>query len=73
MRSILEQVEKVEAIEGEKLTETTFHQRNSKRADYEILKKASVNVFGVGAIGSEIADCMAKAGTGRLTLLMTKF
>ncbi|MEK7719503.1 MAG: ThiF family adenylyltransferase, partial [Bacteroidota bacterium] len=68
MRSILEQFEKVEAIEGEKLTETTFHQRNSKRADYEILKKASVNVFGVGAIGSEIADCMAKAGTGRLTL-----
>lgn len=68
IRSILEQFEKVEAIEGEKLTETSFHQRNSKRADYEILMKASVNVFGVGAIGSEIADCMAKAGTGRLIL-----
>jgi integrative and conjugative element protein (TIGR02256 family) len=68
MRNILDQFEEVEAIEGEKLTETTFHLRNSKRADYKILKKTSVNVFGVGAIGSEIADCMAKAGTGKLLL-----
>jgi len=68
MLSILERFEKLEAIEGEKLTEATFHQRNSKRADYEILRKACVNVFGVGAIGSEVADCMAKAGTGRLIL-----
>ena len=68
MRNILEQYEKVEAIEGEKLTETSFHQRNSNRADYDILKNVSVNVFGVGAIGSEIADCLAKAGTGQLML-----
>ncbi len=64
----LGQYEKVEAIEGEKLTEETYHQRNSKRADYDILKKATVNILGVGAIGSEIADIMAKAGTGNLVL-----
>ena len=66
--SRLGQYEKVEAIEGEKLTEETYHLRNSKRADYDILKEAAVNIFGVGAIGSEIADCMAKAGTGTLVL-----
>jgi integrative and conjugative element protein (TIGR02256 family) len=66
--SRLDQYEKVEAIECEKLTEVTYHQRNSKRADYNILKEAVVNIFGVGAIGSEIADCMAKAGTGTLVL-----
>jgi integrative and conjugative element protein (TIGR02256 family) len=65
---MLKQYERVEAIRGEKVTEQTFHQRNSKRADYEILKKACLNIFGVGAIGSEIADCMAKAGTGNIAL-----
>lgn len=60
---------KVEAVRGEKVSETTFHQRNSKRADYEILKTSHLNIFGVGAIGSEIADCMAKAGTGEVTLV----
>lgn len=68
MPFILDSYEKVEAIEGEKLTEESFHQRNSKRADYSILKNMSVNVMGVGAIGSEIADCIAKAGIGRITL-----
>jgi len=60
--------ENVEAIEGEKLTEETYHQRNSKRADYNILKNKSINIFGVGAIGSEIADCIAKAGIGNIAL-----
>ncbi len=68
MPLILDSYEKVEAIEGEKITEDTFHQRNSKRADYGILKNACVNVMGVGAIGSEIADCIAKAGIGRIFL-----
>jgi integrative and conjugative element protein (TIGR02256 family) len=65
----LELYEKVEAIEGEKLTEETYHQRNSKRADYNILKGKSVNIFGVGAIGSEVADCLIKAGIGDVVLI----
>jgi integrative and conjugative element protein (TIGR02256 family) len=68
MPMIVDSYEKVEAIEAEKITEETFHQRNSKRADYHILKNISVNVMGVGAIGSEIADCLAKAGIGRIFL-----
>lgn len=60
---------KVEAIKGEKVTDVTFHQRNSKRADYDILKKSHLNIFGVGAIGSEIADCISKAGIGEITLV----
>ncbi len=68
MPLIVDSYEKVEAIEGEKITAMTFHQRNSKRADYNILKNACVNIMGVGAIGSEIADCIAKAGAGRIFL-----
>jgi integrative and conjugative element protein (TIGR02256 family) len=60
--------ENVEAIEGEKLTEETYHQRNSKRADYDVLKEKFVNIFGVGAIGSEVADCLTKAGIGNVVL-----
>lgn len=68
IRAAIERYEKVEAIEGEKISESSFHQRNSKRADYDILKEKVVNIFGVGAIGSEVADCLAKAGAGRLDL-----
>lgn len=66
---IVKQYGRVEAIRCEKLTEETYHQRNSKRADYDILKNKSVNILGVGAIGSETADCLAKAGIGYITLV----
>jgi integrative and conjugative element protein (TIGR02256 family) len=66
---MLKQYQIVEAIKGEKVTEQTFHQRNSTRADYEILKESHLNVFGVGAIGSEIADSAAKAGIAEITLV----
>ncbi|MBD0331396.1 MAG: ThiF family adenylyltransferase [Chitinophagaceae bacterium] len=66
---IADSYDKVEAIEGEKITRETFHQRNSKRADYTILKTHTVNVLGTGAIGGEIADCLGKAGIGRICLL----
>jgi integrative and conjugative element protein (TIGR02256 family) len=68
MRRILERYDQVEAIEGEKISEYSFHQRNSTRAHHEILKKISINILGVGALGSEIADCIAKAGVNEITL-----
>lgn len=68
MQFILDCYEKVEAVESEKLTAESFHQRNSKRADYTILKNVFVNILGVGAIGSEIADCVNKAGIGNIAL-----
>lgn len=69
MQFILDCFEKAEAVESKKLTAESFHQRNSKRADYTILKDAFVNVLGVGAIGGEIADCINKAGVGNIVLL----
>lgn len=66
--ALLKQYETVEAIVGEKLTPESFHQRNSTLANYTILKDKHVNLLGVGAIGSEIADCLSKAGVGCITL-----
>ena len=66
--NILESYESIEAIEGEKFTEASYHQRNSLRADRQILQKNCINLLGVGAIGSELADCLSKAGIGRISL-----
>lgn len=66
---MVKQYGKVEAIRCEKVTQISYHQRNSKRADHEILKNTSVNILGVGAIGSEVADCIAKAGIGDISLV----
>jgi integrative and conjugative element protein (TIGR02256 family) len=68
MQSILEGYDKIDIIEGEKISELSYHQRNSSRAKFDILKKVSISILGVGAIGSEIADCLAKAGIGRICL-----
>lgn len=68
MRSIILNYSRVEIIESEKFSDDSFFARNGKRADYEILKDSSTNILGVGAIGSEIADCLAKAGVGKIHL-----
>lgn len=68
MQSILEGYDRIDIIEGEKISELSYHQRNSSRAKFDILKKVSISVLGVGAVGSEIADCLAKAGIGRICL-----
>lgn len=69
MELIISSYDLVEAIRGEKLTEESFHLRNSGRADYNLLKHKFINVMGVGAIGSEVADCLSKAGIGSISLL----
>jgi integrative and conjugative element protein (TIGR02256 family) len=68
MREILNRYEDVAAILGEKMSPETFHLRNSVRANYNILKEKSVNIFGAGSLGSEIADGLAKAGIGNIDL-----
>lgn len=45
-----------------------FHQRNAGRADRELLKTKLINIIGVGALGSEMADTLGKAGPGALFL-----
>jgi integrative and conjugative element protein (TIGR02256 family) len=59
----------VSAIPTSKFTDDSFHERNKGRANRDILKSKVLNLVGVGAIGSEIADIMAKAGVGKLLLL----
>lgn len=68
MRNILDRYDIVEAIPCEKFTAETFHLRNSTRAIHETLKDKAVNIFGVGSLGSEISDCLAKAGIGNISL-----
>lgn len=67
-RHLLESYQFVSAIPCEKFTEETYHQRNTGRADRNHLKKIVVNVIGVGALGSEIADILGKAGAGTICL-----
>jgi len=59
----------IQAIHQEYLTEDYFHMRNSGRADRNILKNTKISVIGCGAVGSEIADCLGKAGIGYLHLV----
>lgn len=56
-------------IRSEKLNDSQFHLRNSSRADRSILKNRGVNLIGCGSLGSEIADCLVKAGLGNLHLI----
>lgn len=69
IRSILPLYEKVEAIESEKFTEESFHLRNATRANRKQLKETTVNFLGVGALGSDMADTIGKAGVGNISLI----
>lgn len=69
MNAVVRNYDLVEAVVCEKFTEDTFFQRNTGRADRGILRNHIVNIVGVGAIGSEIADCIAKAGVRLISLI----
>lgn len=60
---------KIAAIRTEAITDSTYHKRNSILADRDLLKDKKVNVIGCGALGSEIADSLAKAGLGAIGLV----
>lgn len=60
---------KIYAINQEYFTEDYFHMRNAGRASRVILKEKKLSLIGCGAIGSEIADCLSKAGIGSLLLV----
>jgi integrative and conjugative element protein (TIGR02256 family) len=59
----------IEAVYQEYLTEEYFHLRNKGRADRTTLKGAKLSIIGCGALGSETADALGKAGVGRLILV----
>lgn len=60
---------KIYAVRSGNFSDDNFHQRNAGRANRNQLMTKVVNMIGVGALGSEIADCIAKAGTGYLCLI----
>jgi len=59
----------VEAVNQEYLTEEYFHMRNAGRAERSILRQNSLTIIGSGALGSETADALAKAGIGKLKIV----
>lgn len=59
----------VEAVECEKMTPESFFARNGDRAKYDTLSNSEINIIGVGALGSEISDNIAKAGVGKINLV----
>lgn len=59
----------IKAIRGEEISDQSFHSRNSSRAERKKLKDNEATIIGCGAIGSEIADILAKAGLGSIVLI----
>lgn len=57
------------ALYSEIFTDQSFHIRNSTLANRDILKNRKITVIGCGALGSEIADAVAKAGVGQICLI----
>lgn len=58
----------IEAVQAEYFTEEYFHMRNRGRAERPILKDKKISIIGCGALGSELADCLCKAGIGSMIL-----
>jgi len=59
----------LQAVYQEYLTDEYFHMRNKGRAERSVLKDASISIIGCGALGSETADALCKAGVGRILLV----
>ena len=60
---------KIEALKSEFLDERSFFKRNRGILSRDNLKDKKVSLFGLGALGSELADNLAKAGIGNVLLL----
>jgi integrative and conjugative element protein (TIGR02256 family) len=56
------------AVYTEPFTDHSYHQRNAARASRADLRDRNVALLGCGALGSEVADAMGKAGVGTLRL-----
>jgi len=59
----------ISSVYQEYITESYFHKRNAGRADRCLLKSANISLIGCGALGSEVSDCLCKAGIGQLLLV----
>ena len=59
----------ISSVYQEYITEPYYHKRNMGRADRNILKSINISLIGCGALGSEISDCLCKAGIGSFLLV----
>ncbi len=59
----------ISSVYQEYITEPYYHKRNIGRANRDVLKPAKVVLIGCGALGSEVSDCLCKAGIGNLMLV----
>ncbi|AHJ95549.1 ThiF family adenylyltransferase [Hymenobacter swuensis] len=59
----------IEACPIEAFTAREYHTRNAGRVAYDVISQQAVTVIGCGALGSEVADCLGKAGVGSLQLV----
>ena len=59
----------ISSVHQEYITESYYHKRNTGRADRDVLKTAKISLIGCGALGSEVSDCLCKAGIGNLLLV----
>lgn len=58
----------IHSAKSEKLTEESFFIRNAGRVQEDKVKTTAISFLGCGALGSEIADCLCKAGIGEIYL-----
>lgn len=56
----------IQSCHTEAFREQDYHLRNSGRVAYELVQPQAVTVIGCGALGSEVADSLGKAGVGQL-------
>ena len=68
--NVLEMLEDYElvALFSEPFTEKAFYLRNSGRVDQGTMRQQTVTLLGCGALGSEVADCLGKAGVANIWL-----
>ena len=68
--NVLDMLEDYElvALFSEPFTEQAFYLRNAGRVDQGTMRQQTVTLLGCGALGSEVADCLGKAGVANLWL-----
>ncbi|MBK7378047.1 MAG: ThiF family adenylyltransferase [Ignavibacteriales bacterium] len=59
----------LQIVKTDLFSDKQHHLRNFKRANRNILSKQVISIIGCGALGSEISDCLGKAGIGKLIFL----
>lgn len=63
----------LQIIKTELFSDTRHHLRNDKRAKRDVLSNKVISILGCGALGSEIADSIGKAGVGEIFLFDNQF